>query len=133
MQPQLISLPVLRDRYGFIGVVEGQEALPFEVRRFYFIGDVAPGATRGSHAHRTLRQLIIALSGSFVVDLDDGNSVEEFALDTPHVGLLVPPGYWRTLRDFAPNTVVGVLASHEYDESDYIRSYRDFVEWARAR
>jgi len=126
-----VAIPILRDPYGAIGVVEGAQALPFEVRRFYFIGSVAEGATRGSHAHRSLTQLIIALAGSVVIDLDDGDSTKDYVLDDPSKGLLVPPGYWRTLRSFAPQTVIGVLASQEYDESDYIRSYRDFLRWKR--
>lgn len=133
MKPELIEIPILRDQYGFIGVIEGDLALPFEVRRFYFIGDIDPDATRGSHAHRSLTQLIVAMRGSVVVHLEDGETSERFDLTGPSMGLLVPPGYWRTLDSFARGTVVGVLASDRYDEADYIRSYREFKEWARAR
>ncbi|MDL9980297.1 sugar 3,4-ketoisomerase [Microbacterium sp. ASV49] len=132
-KPHLVDLQILRDTAGFIGVVEGQELLPFDVKRFYFIGDVLPGAVRGSHAHKTLDQLIIAVSGSVTIELDDGREVEEFTLAGPSSGLVVPPGYWRTLRDFAAHTVVGVLASATYDETDYIRDYDDFLEWAHGR
>ena len=132
LNPTLVDLPVLEDPYGSIGVIEGPLALPFEVKRFYFITGVPEGATRGSHAHKNLVQLIVALSGSVAIDLDDASEVERFTLDRPSLGLLVPPGYWRTLRDFGPGTVLGVLASLEYDESDYIRSYRVFREWTHA-
>ncbi len=130
MQAGLVEVPLLFDPLGAIGVVEGPELLPFHVKRFYFIRDVPPGATRGSHAHKKLHQLIIAVNGSVSVDLDDGKSVKTFALPGPEVGLLVPPGYWRTLRDFAPNSVVAVLASRRYSESDYIRNYQEFLRWS---
>lgn len=132
LEATLVELPVLEDPYGVIGVIEGEHALPFDVKRFYFITRVPEGATRGSHAHKELVQLIVALAGSVTIDLDDGSAVQKFELDRPSIGLLVPPGYWRTLRAFTEGTVLGVLASREYDEADYIRSYRVFREWSRA-
>lgn len=131
MQPGLVEVPLLTDPLGSIGVVEGETLLPFEVRRFYFIRDVPAGATRGSHAHRNLEQLIVAVTGSLTVELDDGATTASFALTGPSRALHVPPGYWRTLRDFEPGTVVAVLASREYDESDYIRDYNEFIEWSK--
>jgi dTDP-4-dehydrorhamnose 3,5-epimerase-like enzyme len=131
MQAALVEVPLMVDPLGSIGVVEGPQLLPFDVKRFYFIHGVPPNATRGSHAHRQLHQLIIAVSGSVTVTLDDGASAQQFFLGGPQMGLHVPPGFWRTLEDFAPNTVVAVLASREYDESDYIRNYQDFVAWRR--
>jgi dTDP-4-dehydrorhamnose 3,5-epimerase-like enzyme len=131
MQPGLVDVPLLSDSLGSIGVVEGQDLLPFRVKRFYFIHGVPAGAVRGSHAHRLLHQLVVAVSGSVNVELDDGTTVERFALTSPGIGLRIPPGYWRTLTDFTPGSVVAVLASHEYDESDYIRDYDDFVSWSR--
>jgi hypothetical protein len=130
MQPALVGVPVLADPLGSIGVVEGENLLPFRVRRFYFIRDVPAGATRGSHAHRNLEQLIIAVSGSVSVELDNGAATALFNLTGPNLALHVPPGYWRTLREFAPGTVIAVLASHEYDESDYIRDYDKFLAWS---
>lgn len=131
MQPGLVDIPLLFDSLGAIGVVEGPALLPFPVKRFYFIRDVPPGASRGSHAHRNLHQLIVAVNGSVQVDLDDGDRIQRFDLAGPQVGLHVPPGYWRTLSDFAPDSVIAVLASHEYAESDYIRDYDQFVAWVR--
>ena len=131
MQPGLVDVPLLVDPLGSIGVVEGSALLPFDVKRFYFIRDVPSGATRGSHAHRLLHQLVIAVNGSVNVELDDGGEIEQFALTGPQIGLHVPPGHWRTLRDFAPDTVVAVLASREYEESDYIRNYKEFLAWSR--
>lgn len=131
MQPGLVDIPLLSDLLGTIGVVEGSSLLPFEVKRFYFIRDVPAGATRGSHAHKNLHQLVIALNGSVNVELDDGESNQQFALIGAGVGLHIPPGYWRTLRDFTPDSIVAVLASTEYSESDYIRNYDDFLVWCR--
>lgn len=132
MQAGLVQLPRLVDELGVIGVIEGPRSLPFDVRRFYFIHGVPPGAVRGSHAHRALNQLIVALAGSVHVQLDDGSKTTDYALAAPDVGLLVPPGYWRTLAEFGPGTVVGVLASAEYDEADYIRDYEEFRAWSRS-
>jgi uncharacterized RmlC-like cupin family protein len=131
LQAGLVDIALLRDPLGTIGVVEGASVLPFEVKRFYFIRDVPAGAKRGSHAHKALNQIVIAVNGSVVVELDDGSSIQEYALSGPGIGLYVPPGYWRTLREFAPDTVVAVLASSEYVESDYIRDYEQFREWSR--
>ncbi len=131
MNAGLVDIPLLVDPLGAIGVVEGPQLLPFEVRRFYFIRDVPAGATRGSHAHKQLNQIIIALHGSVNVDLDNGRTTSTFVLSSPTVGLHVPPGYWRTLSEFAPATVVAVLASREYDESDYLRDYGLFLEWSK--
>lgn len=132
MKPRLLDLPVHRDERGFVGVIEGHEALPFAVRRVYFLGDVPGGSVRGEHAHRALWQLMVAMSGAAVVELDDGQERVEFHLTGPELGLLVPPGQWRVLRDFAPGTVLTVLASSEYDEADYIRSYPEFLDWTRS-
>lgn len=129
MKPRLVNVPRIVDSLGSIGVVEGPELLPFDIKRFYFIRDVPAGASRGSHAHKTLRQLLVAVSGSMVVELDDGCETARFVLSGPDVGLLVPPGYWRTIREFAPGSVLAVLASSEYQEEDYIRSYDDFLAW----
>ena len=85
--------------------------------------------SRGSHAHKELQQLIIAASGSFDVTLDDGNVKRTFTLNRPYQGLLVVPGIWRDLNNFSAGSVCLVLASEKYDESDYIRSYDDFLKW----
>lgn len=126
-----MRVPRVVDHLGAIGIIEGSKLLPFPVKRFYFIHSVPPGATRGSHAHLALEQVLIAVSGSVRVRLDDGRASVEFSLSTPDVALYIPPGYWRTLTDFAPVSVIAVLASHEYDESDYIRDYDAFLDWSR--
>lgn len=130
--PALIQVPTIVDHLGALSIVEKNEPFPFPIRRVYYIHGVAPGAVRGSHAHKALRQLIVAVAGSFDVTLDDGETVTEWRLDTPTKGLVVPPGYWRTLRSFTPGAAALVFASDEYDEDDYIRDYDDFVGWARS-
>lgn len=119
------------DRKGNITVVENQNTVPFDVKRTYYLYDVPGGESRGGHAHKELSQLIIAASGSFTVTLDDGNVKRTFLLNRPYQGLYVVPGIWRTLDDFSSGAVCLVLASHGYDESDYIRDYNDYIEYKK--
>jgi dTDP-4-dehydrorhamnose 3,5-epimerase-like enzyme len=115
---------------GSLGVIEKQNVFPFEIQRLYYLFDVPRGATRGSHAHKALNQLIIPISGSFDVELDNGFSKEKFFLNSAATALTVPPGYWRTLENFSSGASALVLASLTYDENDYIRNYEEFVKWA---
>ena len=119
------------DRKGNITVVENKEDIPFEVRRTYYLYDVPGGESRGGHAHRELSQLIIAASGSFTVTLDDGKVKRTFVLNRPYQGLYIVPGIWRTLDDFSTGAVCLVLASHGYDEEDYIRDYDEFIKYKK--
>ena len=119
------------DRKGNITVVENKEDIPFEVRRTYYLYDVPGGESRGGHAHRELSQLIIAASGSFTVTLDDGKVKRSFVLNRPYQGLYIVPGIWRTLDDFSTGAVCLVLASHGYDEADYIRDYDEFIKYKK--
>lgn len=112
---------------GNISVVENVKTIPFEIKRVYYLYDVPGGESRGGHAHRELRQLIVAASGSFDVTLDDGNVKRTFSLNRPYQGLLVVPGIWRELNNFSSGSVCLVLASMEYDEHDYIREYHEFI------
>ena len=118
-------------RKGDISVVENGETVPFDVKRIYYLYDVPGGANRGGHAHKALQQLIVAASGSFTVTLDDGSVRRSFTLNRPYQGLLVKPGLWRTLDDFSSGAVCVVLASEEYDPTDYIREYEDFVKYRK--
>lgn len=115
------------DRKGNISVVENYDTVPFDVKRVYYLYDVPGGESRGAHAHKQLKQLIIAASGSFTVTLDDGNVKRSFLLNRPYQGLLVSPGIWRELDDFSSGSVCLVLASEKYDASDYIRDYKEFL------
>ena len=117
------------DRKGNISVVENGRDVPFDVKRAYYLYDVPGGESRGGHAHKELRQLIIAASGSFTVTLDDGHVRRTFTLNRPYHGLYVVPGIWRTLDDFSSGAVCMVLASEKYDASDYIRDYQEFLKY----
>ena len=119
------------DRKGNLTVVENGKTLPFEVRRVYYIYDVPGGESRGSHAHKSLEQLIVAASGSFTVTLNDGKTKRSFFLNRPYQGLLVKPGMWRDLEDFSSGAVCMVLASEVYKKDDYIRDYQEFLKFAR--
>ena len=127
---ELRAIPSVANALGSIGVLEDPSLGPFSIERVYFIYDVPAGSERGSHAHKNLEQFMVAASGSFTVELDSGSGKESFVLDSPSVGLYVPPGMWRDLKDFAPNSVCLVLASTKYDESDYLRDYEEFLRWA---
>lgn len=118
-------------RKGDISVVENGMTVPFDVKRIYYLYDVPGGESRGSHGHKHLEQLIVAVSGAFTVTLDDGNVRRSFTLNRPYQGLLVKPGMWRTLDDFSSGSVCLVLASEKYDASDYIRDYSVFVEYRK--
>jgi len=128
--PELVPVPVVRDDLGALGVVERDDPFPFPIRRVYYLFDVPSDAVRGSHAHKELHQLIVAVAGTFSVELDDGRSRTTFDLDSPAMGLSVPPGYWRTLSGFSEGSAALVFASAEYDPDDYIRDYDEFVSWA---
>lgn len=112
---------------GNLTIVENGITIPFDVKRIYYLYDVPGGESRGGHAHKELSQLIVAASGSFNVTLDDGNIRRTFTLNRPYQGLLVVPGIWRELDDFSSGSVCLVLASHGYEEDDYIRDYDDFL------
>lgn len=116
-------------RKGDISVVENGETVPFDVRRVYYLYDVPGGAERGGHAHKNLSQLIVAVSGSFRVTLDDGKARRSFYLNRPYQGLLVKPGIWRDLSDFSSGSVCMVLASEKYEPEDYIRDHETFLAY----
>ena len=117
------------DRKGNLSVVENDVSVPFDVKRTYYLYDVPGGESRGGHAHKGLHQLIVAVSGSFSVTLDDGSIKRTYTLNRPYQGLLVVPGIWRTLDDFSSGAVCMVLASEKYTEDDYIRTYEDFIKF----
>ena len=117
------------NRKGNLTVVENGQTLPFDVKRVYYLYDIPGGESRGAHAHKELSQLIIAVSGSFRVTLDDGSVKRSFFLNRPYQGLYVKPGIWRDLDDFSSGAVCMVLASEVYKKEDYIRDYSEFVEF----
>ena len=126
---KIIDIPKIEDRRGNLSVVEEFKNVPFHIARAYWLYDVPAGAMRGGHAHKRLKQLLIALSGSFTVTLDDGHAKRKILLNRPYQGLLIETGIWRTIDDFSSGAVCLVLASELYDESDYIYDYEEFLKY----
>jgi dTDP-4-dehydrorhamnose 3,5-epimerase-like enzyme len=127
----LVDLPRINDPRGNLTFVEANRHVPFEIRRVYYLYDVPGGAERGGHAHKSLQQLIIAMSGSFDIHLDDGRSKKIVHMNRSYYGLYVCPMIWREIDNFSSGAVCMVLASDYYDELDYYRQYPDFVADAR--
>ena len=123
---KIVNFPQIAEPRGNLSFLEGNNQVPFPIKRIYFLYDVPSGATRGGHAHRELSELVIALSGSFDVILDDGTEKKRIFLNRPHYGLFIPPGLWREIENFSSNSVLLALASDIYDEKDYIRDYEVF-------
>lgn len=123
---RLIDFPIVHEPRGNLSFIEGNRHIPFEIRRVYYLYDVPGGATRGGHAHRELEQVIIAVSGSFDVVLDDGRERAKFSLNRSYHGLYVPRMIWRELENFSSGAVSLVLASDIYREEEYIRDFDEF-------
>jgi len=123
-----IDLPKIHDPRGNLTFIEGCNHIPFNIQRVYYLYDVPGGAERGGHAHKELHQLIIAMSGSFDVILDDGRAKKRIQLNRSYNGLYVCPMMWRELDNFSSGAVCMVLASNCYDESDYYRDYNQFIQ-----
>ena len=128
---KIISLPKIEDHRGNLTFIEAKKHIPFEIKRVYYLYDVPGGATRGGHAHKNLEQLIIAISGSFDIILDDGYQRKRIHLNRSYYGLYLPKMIWRELENFSMGAVCLVLASDYYDESDYIRDYEEFLKLVR--
>jgi dTDP-4-dehydrorhamnose 3,5-epimerase-like enzyme len=128
---QIVNFPKITDFRGNLSFIEENRQIPFEIKRVYYLYDVPSGATRGGHAHKELQQVVIALSGSFDVVLDDGHDRRTFFLNRPHYGLYIPPRIWRELENFSSNSVALSLVSQIYDESDYVRNYDAFKQMVK--
>jgi hypothetical protein len=126
-QCKIVDLPKIYDHRGNLTFIEGGEHIPFDIKRVYYLYDVPGGAERGGHAHKALQQLIIAVSGSFDVILDDGLNKKRVHLNRPYYGLYVCPMMWRELDNFSSASVCMVLASNKYDEDDYYRNYNQYL------
>lgn len=123
----IIELPKVHNRAGNLTSLQNNVNIPFDIKRIYYLYDVPGGVGRGGHAHIELQQFIIAASGSFDILIDDGTTRKVVHLDRPYIGLHIVPGIWRELLNFSSGSICFVLASHYYDEKDYIREYNDFL------
>lgn len=126
MNIKLISIPKIEDNRGNLSVIES-DVIPFEIKRVYYLYDVPAGAERGGHAHKSLKQFLVALSGSFDVVLHDGQNQQIVTLNKPYEGLLINQGIWRELNNFSSGSVCLVVASAVFDENDYIRDFEEFL------
>lgn len=124
--PQIIDIPVVHDKRGNLSVIENGKNIPFNIKRVYYLYDVPSGTKRGGHAHKNLEQLVIAASGSFDIILHNGKTKTKFTLNRPNCGLYIPKMTWREIENFSSGAVCLVLASKVYDESDYIRNFKEF-------
>lgn len=130
---RIVDLPRITDPRGNLTFIEGSRHVPFAIQRVYYLYDVPGGAERGGHGHKELHQLIIAMSGSFDVTVDDGHQRAKHHLNRSYYGLYIPPMMWREIDNFSSGSVCLVLASHLYDENDYYRDYDKFVEAVKTR
>lgn len=122
---ELLDIPTINDARGNLAVIE-KDILPYPIKRVYYLFDVPSDSFRGGHAHKEQLEFLIALSGSFTVTLDNGQSKKSFLLNKPNKGLLLPTGIWRELEDFSSGAICLVLSSGEFEEDDYIRDYKSF-------
>jgi hypothetical protein len=127
----LIYLPQVGNRNGYITSINNQKEIPFSVKRVFYLYDIPGGESRGAHAHKECHQFLIAASGSFEVLLDDGKTKRQLMLNRPDIGLHIAPGVWASEINFSSGSICLVLASHTYDEDDYIREYHDFLNYIK--
>lgn len=125
----IIELPKIRNRSGNITMAYQNIHLPFNIKRVFYSYDIPGGESRGAHAHKECHQFLIAANGAFEVELNDGVSKRTVLLNRPYYGLHIPPGVWAAEQNFSSGSVCLVLASHIYEENDYIRSYQDYLDY----
>ena len=130
---RIISLPKISDVRGNLSIIEQFRHVPFEIRRVYWIYDVPGGLDRGGHAYKESEEFIVALSGSFDVELDDGETKQTYQLNRSYNGLYVAKAMWRRMTNFSTNSLALVLASTDYDPNDYIMDYQDFQLWLKGQ
>lgn len=126
---RLLNLPKILDPRGNLSFVEEENHIPFKIERTYWIYDVPGGQIRGGHAFKEQQELIIALSGSFDVCLNDGTEEKFFSLNRSYYGLYIPQGLWRKMENFSTNSLAMVLSSTRFSEDDYLRDYNDFLKY----
>lgn len=127
----VIEIAKHNNKNGNISFIENNREVPFQVKRVFYLYNVPDGESRGAHAHKDLKELIVAANGCFDITLDDGTYKETYSLNRPYHGLLVAPGIWRVINNFSLGSVCLVLASDEYSEDDYIRNYHKYLAYKR--
>lgn len=127
----VIQLPKISNPAGNITPVANDENIPFSIKRVFYIYDIPGGEARGAHAHKECHQFLIAASGSFEIELDDGVTKKTVSLNLPYFGLHIPPGIWASEKGFSSGAICLVLASHQYNEMDYIRNYEEFKKYKK--
>lgn len=125
----IIEFNKIKNRAGNISPIEGIVNIPFEIERLFYLYDIPGGEDRGAHAHKECHQLLIAASGSFDIELNDGINKRTVTLNRPYFGLYIPPGIWAAEKGFSSGAICLVLASHKYNENDYIRDYNEFIDF----
>ena len=125
----ILELPRLNNRSGNITAIQNKEEIPFNIKRIFYLYDIPGGESRGAHAHKDCHQFLVAASGSFEVQLDDGIVKKTIMLNQPYRGLLIPPRIWASEVNFSSGAICLVFASHKYDENDYLRNYNEFLEF----
>ncbi|MFR9165434.1 MAG: sugar 3,4-ketoisomerase [Dysgonomonas sp.] len=125
----IIEFPIIRNRAGNITPINNSENIPFDIERVFYVYDIPSGESRGGHAHKTCHEILIAASGSFDVELDDGVNKRVVTLNRPMMGLHLPPGIWATESNYSSGAICLVFTSHMYEENDYLRKYSDFKEF----
>lgn len=130
----IIELPRIQNLAGNITAIDNKvDILPFEVKRVFYLYDIPGGESRGAHAHKACHQFLIAASGAFEVLLDDGSVKRHVQINRPYFGLHIPPGIWAQEVNFSSGAICLVLASHIYNENDYIRQYESFLEYKEVK
>jgi len=127
----ILELPRINNRSGNITAIQNNKEIPFDIKRIFYLYDIPGGESRGAHAHKECHQFLVAASGSFEVQLEDGKVKKTVMLNQPFRGLHIPPGIWASEVNFSSGAICLVLASHKYDESDYIRDYKEFLEFKK--
>ncbi len=123
----IIELPAIKNRTGNITPVTNNKEIPFAIKRIFYIYDIPGGEDRGAHAHKECHQFLIAASGSFEIELNDGITKRTIMLNRPYYGLHIPPGIWAAEKGFSSGAICLVLTSHGYNEKDYVRNYGEYL------
>ena len=128
---QLINLPKIKNPRGNLTFVENSKHIPFDIKRVFYLYDIPGGESRGAHAHKECHQFLIAASGSFEVEIDDGKEIKKISLNQPYYGLHIPPGIWASEINFSSGAICLVLASHTYNGEDYIRDFDQYLTYVK--